>query len=123
MSRISKLATSQYLTDKHWEYRDSSQIKFIIPHHMAAKSTGAACAKYFVNNGIDNSANYCIGYDGDISCNVVEDYGAWTSSFSLADKYAITIEVSDTAAGDWTKSVFPTHQSIENALCKVRNLQ
>lgn len=102
MAAISKLATTQFLTDKHWEYRDGSQIKYIIPHHMAGKMTGANCAKYFVNNGLDNSANYCIGYAGDISCNVTEDYGAWTSSFSLADKYAITIEVSDTAYGDWT---------------------
>lgn len=102
MSTISKLATSQYLTDKHWGYRDGSQIKYIIPHHMAGKMTGANCAKYFVNNGLENSANYCIGYAGDISCNVVEDYGAWTSSFSLADKYAVTIEVSDTSAGNWT---------------------
>ena len=101
MSTISKLASSDYLTDKHWEWRDGSQIKYIIPHHMAGKLSGAGCARYFVNNGIDNSANYCIGYDGDIACNVPEDYGAWTSSFSLADKYAITIEVSDIAAGDW----------------------
>lgn len=102
MATISKLATSQYLTDKHWGYRDGSQIKYIIPHHMAGKMTGANCSKYFVNNGLENSANYCIGYAGDISCNVVEDYGAWTSSFSLADKYAITIEVSDTATNNWT---------------------
>lgn len=101
MATISKLATSKYLTEKHWEQRSGSQIKYIIPHHMAGKMTGANCANYFVNNGIDNSANYCIGYAGDISCNVVEDYGAWTSSFSLADKYAITIEVSDIAKGDW----------------------
>lgn len=101
MSTISSLATSKYLTDKHWEYRDGSQIKYIIPHHMAGKLSGAACAQYFVNNGLQNSANYCIGYGGDISCNVAEEYGAWTSSFSLADKYAITVEVSDIASGDW----------------------
>lgn len=102
MSTISKLATSQYLTDKHWEYRDPSQVKFIIPHHMASKSTGANCAYYFQHNGLENSANYCIGFDGDISCSVPEDFGAWTSSFWGADKYGITFEVSDTAYGDWT---------------------
>lgn len=101
MAKISKLATSQYITDKHWEYRDGSQIKYIIPHHMAGKATGANCAYYFVHNGIQNSANYCIGYDGDISCNVPEEYGAWTSSHWGADKYGITFEVSDTAYGDW----------------------
>lgn len=100
---ISKLTTSQYITDKHWEYRDASQIKYIIPHYMnGGGSTGAHCAQYFCNNGLDNSANYCIGINGDISCNVPEEYGAWTSSFSLADKYAITIEVSNKAKGDAT---------------------
>lgn len=102
MATISNLATSKYLTDKHWEARSTSAIKYIIPHHMAGKLSGAGCANYFVNNGLENSANYCIGYDGDISCNVPEEYGAWTSSFSLADKYAITVEISDTANGDWT---------------------
>lgn len=102
MATKSNLTTSEYITDKHWEYRDGSQIKYIVPHHMAGKLSGAACAVYFVNNGIDNSANYCVGYNGDISCNVYEDYGAWTSAFSLCDKYAVTIEVSDIANGDWT---------------------
>ena len=98
---ISKLATSQHITDKHWGQRDGSQIKYIIPHHMATKWTGEQCAKYFVNNGLENSANYCIGFGGDVSCNVPEEFGAWTSSFSLADKFGITIECSDTASGDW----------------------
>ena len=98
---ISSLATSQYITDKHYD-RGGQDIKFIIPHHMAGKATGANCAQYFVNNGLENSANYCIGYDGDISCNVPEDYGAWTSSCGAADKQAITIEVSDTSSSDWT---------------------
>lgn len=98
---ISSLATSEYLTDKHWGWRDGSQIKYIIPHHMSGKMTGAGCAQYFVRNGLENSVNYCIGYGGDVSCNVEEEYGTWTSDFSLADKHGITIEVSDTAAGDW----------------------
>lgn len=100
---ISKLASSQYITDKHWGYRAPSQVRYIIPHFMnGAGSSGAWCAQYFCNNGLENSANYCIGVGGDISCNVPEEYGAWTSSFSLADKYAITIEVSNRAKGDAT---------------------
>lgn len=98
---ISSLATTKYLTDKHWGWRDPSQLKYLVIHHMATRWTGARCAQYFVNNGLENSANYCIGYGGDISCNVDEAFGAWTSSFSLADKYAITVECSDTGAGDW----------------------
>lgn len=102
MATISKLATTQYLTDKHWAARSASSIKYIIPHHMAGKLTGAGCANYFVNNGLENSTNYCIGYGGDISCNVPEEYGAWTSSFGIADRQAITMEISDTSNGDWT---------------------
>ena len=98
---ISSLATSQYLTDKHWTERKTADVKYIIPHHMAGKMTGAGCAYYFQNNGIENSANYCIGYDGSISCDVDEKYGAWTSSFKLADYYAITIEVSDESNTSW----------------------
>lgn len=100
---ISSLATSKYLTDKHWDARNASDIKYIIPHHMAARNTGASCAQYFQNNGLENSVNYCIGYNGDISCNVDEKYGAWTSSFWRADTKAITVEVSDTATPtNWT---------------------
>lgn len=116
MATISKLATSQYLTNKHWEWRDGSQIKYIIPHHMAGVMTGAGCANYFVNNGLENSANYCIGYNGDISCNVTEEYGPWTSSFSKADKYGITIEVSNSSN---TSSDWPISDNAKDALIRL----
>lgn len=116
MAIISKLATSQYLTNKHWEYRDGSAIKYIIPHHMAGVMTGAGCANYFVNNGLDNSANYCIGYNGDISCNVTEEFGPWTSSFQKADKYAITIEVSNSSN---TSSDWPVSDAAKEALIQL----
>ena len=103
MAIISSLATSKYPTDKNWGARSASNIKYIIPHHMAARMTGAQCAQYFQNNGLENSVNYCIGYNGDISLSVYEDYGAWTSSFGTADKKAITVEISDTASPkNWT---------------------
>ena len=116
MAIISKLATSQFLTNKHWEWRDGSAIRYIIPHHMAGVMTGAGCANYFVNNGLENSANYCIGYNGDISCNVTEEYGPWTSTFSKADKYAITIEVSNSSNTD---SEWPISAAAKEALIKL----
>lgn len=116
MAVISKLATSQYLTDKHWEWRDGTTLKYIIPHHMAGIMTGAECAKYFVNNGLENSANYCIGNGGDISCNVPEEYGAWTSSFQLADRFGITIEVSNSSR---TSSDWPVSDAAIEALIKL----
>ncbi len=61
---------------------------------MAGATSGANCAKYFCTTDF-NSANYCVGIDGDISCNVIEEYGAWTSANHVNDEKAITVEVSD----------------------------
>ena len=66
---------------------------------MAAHWTGKQCAQYFRDNGIENSANYCIGYDGDIWCNVEEQNRAWTSSSPWNDQRAITMELSCSAPG------------------------
>lgn len=97
----SALADSIAITDKNYD-RGNYQIKYIIPHHMAGRMSGENCANYFVHNGLENSANYCIGYNGDIALGVPEDYGAWTSDFWAADEQGITIEVSDTSISDWT---------------------
>lgn len=70
----------------------------ITPHHMAGKLTGEQCAKLFQNSSRNASANYCIGYKGDIVCNVEEENRAWTSSSKWNDCRAITIEVSNSKA-------------------------
>ena len=92
----SDLTEKTAITDKNYD-REGYDIRFIIPHHMAGKMTGIGCANYFVNNGLPNSSNYCVGYDGDIAVSVPEDYGAWTSSWWAGDEQGITIEVSDEA--------------------------
>ena len=97
----SSLVDSVNITDKNYD-REDNTIKYIIPHHMAGRMSGENCATYFVNNGLENSANYCIGYNGDIALGVPEDYGAWTSSWWAADEQGITIEVSDTSVDDWS---------------------
>lgn len=51
------------------------------------------------NHGRKASANYCIGYAGDIVCNVEEENRAYTSSSKWNDCQAITIEVSNSANG------------------------
>lgn len=72
------------------------------PHHMAGQLTGAQCARLFQNSGRNASANYCIGYDGEIVGCVDEDDRAWTSSSRTNDFQAITVEVSnDGGAPDW----------------------
>lgn len=74
----------------------------ITPHHMAGKLTGSQCAAIFQNPNRLASANYCIGYDGDIVCNVDEVNRAYTSSNYYNDCQAITIEVSnDQIGGNW----------------------
>lgn len=71
----------------------------ITPHQMAAYWTGAQCASYFKTSNVQSSANYCIGYDGSIVCNVPEEYRAWTSSSPDNDHRAITVELSNSRAG------------------------
>lgn len=87
------------LTNKHSGKRTHKVRAFVI-HHMAAVWTGKYCAEYFAsNNGKQASANYCIGYDGDVALNVDEDYRAWTSSSNWADQRAITFELSNSKMG------------------------
>lgn len=75
------------------------------PHHMSGKLTGAQCARIFQNPSRNASANYCIGYDGEIVGCVDEEYRAWTSSSRSNDFQAITVEVSNNGgAPDWTIS-------------------
>lgn len=95
---VSKLADGQILCK--WEFnKRTEKITKITPHQMAARWTGKRCAEYFRDNGIENSANYCIGYDGDIYCNVLEENRAWTSSSGWNDQRAITVEISNSASG------------------------
>ncbi len=72
------------------------------PHHMSGKLTGAQCARLFQNPVRNASANYCIGYDGEIVGCVDEEYRCWTSSSKSNDCQAITVEVSNCEyGGDW----------------------
>ena len=118
MSTISKLAKNNYLTTKCYD-RQGNVPKFLIVHHMAAHWTGPRCAQYFQNNGLENSANYCIGYDGSISCNVVEEYGGWTSGCNQADRRAITIECSDSMNGKTTKDNWIIPDATQEALIQL----
>ena len=68
----------------------------ITPHQMSGKLTAKQCAvNIFQTKGRKASANYCIGYDGSLVCNVKEEDRAYTSSSWWNDCQAITIEVSN----------------------------
>lgn len=82
--------------------RGGYKIGKITPHHMAAIWTAERCAQSFQVAGRYASANYCIGFDGTIVCNVEEENRAYTSSSAWNDNQAITIEVANsTGAPNW----------------------
>ena len=82
--------------------RSGYRVCKITPHHMAGILTGEQCARLFQSYGRQASANYCIGYDGDIVLSVGEENRSWCSANKANDCQAITIEVSnDSIGGDW----------------------
>lgn len=111
---VSKLCTYTHLTSK-CNSRSGSSITRITPHQMSAHWTGKQCADYFCSTSRQASANYCIGYDGDIAQNVDETMRAWTSSSWDNDRRAITIELSNSAS-DTARMTDATIKALED-LC------
>ena len=74
-------------------------------HHAAGKMTGKQLATFFKYGGRYASANYCVGYDGDVALSVWEEWIPWTTSSTWCDSQAITIEISNSATGgNWPVS-------------------
>ena len=94
----------------------AQEIIGITPHHAAGVyKTGADLANYFYNTQRSASANYCIGNDGSMAGCVPEEFRAWTTSSSWNDQRRITIEVSNSKAGEpWQIS-----QAAYNSLVKL----
>lgn len=96
--------------------RGGHKVSKITIHMMAGKLTGKQCAvNIFGKKGRKASANYCIGYEGDIVCNVAEENRAYTSSSKWNDERAITIEVSNDRNGS-SKITGASYNSLIN-LC------
>lgn len=86
----------------HTSGRGGERVCKITPHHMAARWTGERCAQSFDVRGRNASANYCIGFDGEIVGCVDESDRSWCSSSGWNDRKAITIEVAnESTGGDW----------------------
>lgn len=100
--------TNKYIVASPNNYmrgRGGYKVCKITPHHMACKWSAERCAQSFQVEGRMASANYCIGSDGTIVCNVDEENRAWTSSNYYNDCQSITIEVAnETCAPNWTIS-------------------
>lgn len=98
MSR-SPFIDSYVMSPKHSGKRTHKVQAFVI-HHMAAVWTGKRCAEYLRDTpSREASANYYIGFDGDVAMSVEEENRAWTSSSAWADNRAITYELSNSAMG------------------------
>ena len=90
---------SYVMSPKHSGKRTHKVQAFVI-HHMAAVWTGKRCAEYLRDTpSREASANYYIGFDGDVAMSVEEENRAWTSSSAWADNRAITYELSNSAMG------------------------
>ena len=83
-----------YYSDTKQTYNPTGVIDRVILHHMAGKMTARACAEmHYRSTGA--SANYYIGYDGEICLGVDESRRAWTTGNREVDSYGITIECSN----------------------------
>lgn len=87
----------------------------ITPHHMAGVLSAEQCGRIFQAKGRQASSNYGIGNDGKIACYVGEENRAWTSSNSVNDCQAITIEVANSANGN----PWPISDAAWNSLVKL----
>ena len=92
---------NDYYSDTKQTYNPTGVINKIALHHMAGKMTARSCAEmHYRSSGA--SANYYIGYDGEICLGVDESRRAWTTGSRECDSYAVTIEASnDSGAPDW----------------------
>lgn len=102
MGTMSNLAQGAYIahSNNYQKGRQGYKVYKFTPHIMAGILTGKQCAvNIFQKANRYASANYCIGNDGDIVCNVYEEDRAYTSSSRVNDNQAITVEVSNCEIG------------------------
>lgn len=96
--------TTKEILSPNYSIRKLPITKFT-PHHTAVVASAEAIANGFLKPERKASANYIIGNDGKIICNVPEEFRAWTSGNADNDNRAITIEVcNETGAPEWKVS-------------------
>ena len=106
----SKLATYAKLSP--YRYERQQKITGIIIHHMAGKLSAPTCGGVF--QWAEASANYGIGYDGQIGLYVPENYSAWSAASYYYDQRNISIELSnDSGAPNWHVSDLVITRCIE----------
>lgn len=122
---ISSLVTAVVPTSKKNPRKE--KVTKITWHHMAGKDTALHCAKWHATDpNVNASANYYIGFNGEIVCGVEENYRAWTSSSGWNDHQAITIEISnDICKEPWTISdkALEAAYNLTVDICKRYNIE
>ena len=94
----SSLATVKILSPNHSGQR-THKIDTITIHCVVAQWTAKRIGEHFLSKSRQASANYGIGYDGEIGLYVEEKNRSWCTSSQSNDQRAITIEVaSDTTS-------------------------
>lgn len=110
----SSLATYQCWSP-NYSSRNGSKITHIVIHHTAFVCDIKTLGNVFLPISRQASSTYGIGNDGTIGQFVDEAYRPWTTSNWIIDQKAITIEVSNSAAGgDW-----PVGERAMDALVKL----
>lgn len=98
---ISALASGTMIahSNNYQKGRSGQKICKITPHHAVAVCSAERLCQEFQKPTKKASANYCIGNDGKIMCNVYEEDRAYTSCNRNNDEQAITIEISNSSLG------------------------
>lgn len=95
----------------------------ITPHYMAAYTTAESCCQWFNRKSTRASANYCIGYDGEIWLCVDEANRAWTTGSAYNDNRAVTIECANMSNGKLTNSTWNSLIKLCSDICKRNGIQ
>lgn len=103
----------------------SKPIDEISIHCMAGKMTSRSCAEWLSQSTTKASANYCIGYDGDISVSVNECDRSWCTSSGAVDNRAVTIEVSSSSTHPYevTAAAYASLIALCADICKRNNIK
>ena len=108
--QISTLAKEKVLSPNR--SKRTKKVTKVTIHCMAGNLTAEGCGQLFLAPGRKASSNYGIGSDGTVAVYVPEEYAAWTSSSSMNDQQAITIEVANSAA----EAPWPVSKAALNSL-------
>lgn len=115
---------SYFRQTKNCGSREGYKIKGFAIHCFVGQVTAQRGVDYFAETDRDASANYVIGYDGQIGCSVDDDLRSWCTSNGI-DKQLITIEMASEAVHPY-KVTDAAYKSLINLLvdrCQAYGIQ